>query len=180
MTDNYSSDNELLLQRLRTNDLKAFEDLYRNARNRLYVLALSVLDDEYAARDLVQDFFIDLWYFRIFESITISLNAYLYQSVRNRAFNLKEKLRTQQKLKQGYITQQADLHYPLENEELGQLINRAIDRLPTMAGKVFRMQYIDKLTHVEIAEKLGISKHTVSSHMDRALKELRATLKKNL
>jgi RNA polymerase sigma-70 factor (ECF subfamily) len=179
MTDNYS-DNELLIQRLQNNDLKAFEDLYRSARNRLFVLALSILDDEYTARDLVQDFFIDLWYFRIFESITTSLNAYLYQSVRNRAYNLKEKLRTQNKLKQSYIVQQQDMRYPLENEELGQLINRAIDRLPIMAGKVFRMQYLEKLTHVEIAEKLGISKHTVSNHMDRALKELRATLKKNL
>jgi len=179
MSDNYS-DNEVLLQGLRNNDLKAFEYLYRNARNRLFVLALSILDDEYSARDLVQDFFIDLWYFHIFESITTSLNAYLFQSVRNRSYNLKEKFRTQNKLKQSYITPEPDMRYPLENEELGQLINRAIDQLPTMAGKVFRMQYLDKLTHVEIAAKLGISKHTVSNHMDRALKELRATLKKNL
>jgi RNA polymerase sigma-70 factor (family 1) len=180
MSDNYS-DNELLLQRLRNNDLKAFEYLYRNSRNRLFVLALSILKDEYAARDLVQDFFIDLWYFRIFETVTTSLNAYLFQSVRNRAYNYREKLQTQEKLKQGYITPGQDMmRYPLENEELGELINRAIDRLPTMAGKVFRMQYIDKLSHVEIAEKLGISKHTVSNHIARALKELRASLKKSL
>ena len=179
MSDNYS-DNEVLLQGLRRNDLKAFEHLYHHARNRLFVLALSILHDEYTARDLVQDFFIDLWYFRIFETITTSLNAYLFQSVRNRAFNLREKLITQEKLKQGYIVQEPPTRYPLENEELGQLINHAINQLPTMAGKVFRMQYIDKLTHVEIAEKLGISKHTVSNHMHRALKELRSTLKKNM
>ena len=180
MSDNYS-DNELLLQRLRKNDLKAFEYLYRNSRNRLFVLALSILKDEYAARDLVQDFFIDLWYFRIFETVTTSLNAYLFQSVRNRAYNYREKQQTQEKLKQGYISPGQDMmRYPLENEELGALINRAIDRLPAMAGKVFRMQYIEKLSHVEIAEKLGISKHTVSNHIARALKELRASLKKSL
>jgi RNA polymerase sigma-70 factor (ECF subfamily) len=88
-------------------------------------------------------------------------------------------MRTRDKLKQSYVPQESETHYPLENEELGQIISRAIDRLPKMAGKVFRMQYIDKLTHVEIAEKLGISKYTVSSHMDRALKELRSNLKKN-
>jgi RNA polymerase sigma-70 factor (family 1) len=179
MSDNYS-DNEVLLQSLRRNDLKAFEHLYHHSRNRLFVLALSILHDEYTARDLVQDFFIDLWYFRIAETISTSLNAYLFQSIRNRAYNLREKLITQDKLKQGYVVQQEYVRYPLENEELGQLINRAIDQLPPMAGKVFRMQYIEKLTHVEIAEKLGISKHTVSNHMDRALKGLRATLKKSL
>lgn len=179
MLDNYS-DSVILLKALSRRDLKAFEFVYRHSRNRLYVLALSILRDEDAARDLIQDLFIDLWYFRIFETITISLNAYLFQSVRNRAYNYKDKIRTQDKLKQNYIPQETETYYPLENEELGKIIHEAIDRLPKMAGRVFRMQYIDKLTHVEIAEKLGISKYTVSSHMDRALKKLRGELKKNL
>ncbi len=179
MLDNYS-DSVILLKALSRRDLKAFEFVYRHSRNRLYVLALSILRDEDAARDLIQDLFIDLWYFRIFETITVSLNAYLFQSVRNRAYNYKDKIRTRDKLKQNYATREAETYYPLENEELGRIIHEAIDRLPKMAGQVFRMQYIDKLTHVEIAEKLGISKYTVSSHMDRALKKLRGELKKNL
>ena len=179
MSDKYS-DNMVLLESLRRNDLKAFEYLYLHSRNRLYVLALSILHDEDITRDLIQDFFIDLWYFRTFESITTSLNAYLFQAVRNRAYNFRDKTRTLDKLKQNYTPSASETKYPLENEELGQIINKAIDRLPNMAGKVFRMQYIDKLTHLEIAEKLGISKYTVSSHMDRALKELRSNLKKNL
>jgi RNA polymerase sigma-70 factor (ECF subfamily) len=178
MSDNYS-DNTLLLKSLASRDLKAFEHLYRHSRNRLYVLALSIVQDEEAARDLVQDLFIELWYFRGFETITVSVNAYLFQSVRNRAYNYKDKARTREKLKQSYIPPAPETHYPLENEELGSIIDRAIDRLPQMAGKVFRMHYIDKLSHVEIGEKLGISKYTVSSHIDRALKGLRAELKKN-
>lgn len=178
MSDKYS-DNMVLLESLRRNDLKAFEYLYLHSRNRLFVLALSILHDEDITRDLIQDLFIDLWYFRTFESITTSLNAYLFQSVRNRAYNYRDKMRTQDKLKLNYSPPASETHYPLENEELGQIINKAIDRLPTMAGKVFRMLYIDKLTYAEIAQKLGISKYTVSSHMDRALKELRSNLKKN-
>lgn len=168
-----------MLKGLVRRDLKAFEYLYRQSRNRLYVLALSIVQDEEAARDLVQDLFIELWYFRLFEAITVSLNAYLFQSLRNRAYNYRDKVRTREKLKQSYIPQASETHYPLENEELGTILDRAIDRLPQMAGKVFRMHYIDKFTHVEIAEKLGISKYTVSSHIDRALKGLRADLKKN-
>jgi RNA polymerase sigma-70 factor (family 1) len=177
MSDHYT-DNVLLLKSLSHGDLKAFEYLYHQTRNRLYVLALSILQDEEAARDLVQDLFIDLWYFRLFETITVSLHAYLFQSVRNRAYNYKDKARTQQKLKQNYLPQASETYYPLENEELGKIIEAAIDRLPRMAGQVFRLQYIDKLTHAEIAARLGISKFTVSSHMDRALKKLRTELKK--
>jgi RNA polymerase sigma-70 factor (ECF subfamily) len=179
MLDHYT-DNVLLLKSLSNRDLKAFEYLYHDTRNRLYVLAFSILQDEEAARDLVQDLFIDLWYFRLFETITVSLHAYLFQSVRNRAFNYRDKVRTQEKLKQAYIPPASETYYPLENEELGKIIGEAIGRLPRMAGEVFRMQYIDKLTHAEIAAKLGISKFTVSNHMDRALKKLRAELKKKL
>lgn len=179
MSDKYS-DNILLLEGLYRNDLKAFEYLYFHSRNRLYVLALSILHNEDIARDLVQDLFIDLWYFRTFAGITTSLNAYLFQSVRNRAYNYRDKIRTRDRLREAYVPPTSETRYPLENEELGQLITKAIDKLPRMAGKVFRMQYIDKLTYVEIAAKLGISKYTVSSHMDRALKELRANLKKDL
>lgn len=177
MSDKYL-DNMVLLESLRRNDLKAFEYLYLHSRNRLYVLALSILRDEDAARDLVQDLFIDLWYFRTFENIAVSVSAYLFQAARNRAYNLRDKMRTRDKLEEAYVPPASETHYPLENEELGRIIHKAIDRLPPAAGKVFRMQYIDKLTHVEIAEKLGISKYTVSSHIDRALKELRANLKK--
>src|ERR1700761_6519527 len=138
MTDNYS-DNAVLLKSLARRDLKAFEYLYQHSRNRLYVLALSILRDENAARDLIQDLFIDLWHFRLFETITSSINAYLFQSVRNRAYNYRDKKRTQDKLKKGYEAGQTETYYPLENEELGQLIDRAIDRLPKMAGRVFRM-----------------------------------------
>ena len=126
MLDNYSN-NAILLKALSRRDLKAFEFLYQHSRNRLYVLALSILSDEDAARDLIQDLFIDLWYFRIFETITISLNAYLFQSVRNRAFNYKHKIRTQDRLKQNYAPRESETYYPLENEELGRIYSAACD-----------------------------------------------------
>ncbi|MBS1566801.1 MAG: RNA polymerase sigma-70 factor [Bacteroidetes bacterium] len=179
MPDNYS-DSSILLERLQGNDLKAFEYLYNTSRNRLYVLALSILQDPEAARDLVQDFFIDLWHLRLFTNISSSLNAYLFQAVRNRAYNFRDKEQTLSKLKQSFLAATPETRYPLENQELGRILERAINRLPEMAGKVFRMQYIDNCTQQEISEKLGISRNTVKNHMDRALKELRSTLKKEL
>lgn len=179
MPDNYS-DRTILLECLQRNDLKAFEYLYDTARNRLYVLALSILQDPEAARDLVQDFFIDLWHLQLTRNINISLNAYLFQAVRNRAYNFRDKAHTLSKLKQNLPGATPETRYPLENQELAGILERAINRLPEIAGKVFRMQYIENLTQVEIAEKLGISRHTVKNHIDRALKELRTTLKKDL
>ncbi len=180
MANNYSVDS-ILLERLQKNDFKAFEYLYNVSRNRLYVLSLSILNDEEAAKDLVQDFFIDLWYHQTFKTIKISLPAYLFQGVRNRSYNLKEKEQTLTNLKKNlFFLQEPQTHYPLENQELSKLIDNAISKLPVTARRVFRMQYLKISRKSEIAQKLGISRHTVSNHIDQALKELRSTLKKNL
>lgn len=175
------TDDKVLLDALRRNDLKAFAWLYNTSRNRLYVLALSVLNNEEASKDLIQDFFVDFWYHKIFANITTSVSAYLFQAVKNRSLTYIKKASVQQKLKNSFVIPElTDTRYPLENEELGNEINNAINGLPPMVGKVFKMQYVDNLAHRQIAEILGISKHTVNNHIVRALKELRVKLEKKL
>jgi RNA polymerase sigma-70 factor (ECF subfamily) len=173
------SDNTVLLASLKEQDLRAFDYLYNSTRNRLLVLAYAIVKDEEAARDMVQDFFLDFWDKELYKDIQESLKYYLTRSIRNRAINYikKQKVVTQLKVRMPVTEEAVEIHL-LENEELKMELNTAIEKLPTMAGKVFRLHYIEFRSHAEIADLLGISKSTVSSHIDRALKELRNELKK--
>ncbi|QEH41552.1 RNA polymerase sigma-70 factor [Chitinophaga sp. XS-30] len=171
----------ILLTQLQQHDLAAFDHLFHHARKRLYVLAYAITQDAEAAKDIVQEFFIDFWTNRRYEHIERSLEHYMLYAVRNRSLkhnrhqaSLAEKT---QLLPQNSAT--TTLHH-LEQAELKQEMDRAIRQLPPMAGKVFQLHYIEHLPHAQIAEQLGISKSTVSSHMDRALRELRTVLKKNI
>ncbi len=173
------TDYTMLLVQLRQHDLSAFDRLFRHARKRLYVLAYSITKDAEAAKDVVQEFFIDFWQNRRYDNIQHSLEHYMLFAVRNRALkhnrNQASLARKNEFLPEMSATTTLS---SLEQAELKKEMDAVIDRLPPMAGRVFKLHYIEHLSHAQIAEQLGISKSTVSSHMDRALKELRVTLKK--
>ena len=177
------SNDIILLAALRTRDLRAFDHLYRSSRNRLHVLAYSIVHDSEAARDLVQEFFIDFWQKRSYENINGSLSAYLVSAIRNRAIKYNQKQATLSRLKARApvlsVVKETVAGHRMENDELKMEIETAITKLPPMAARVFRLHYIEQLSHAEISIQLGISRATVSNHIGRALKELRLTLRKS-
>lgn len=176
------SDDTALLAALKASDIQAFDHLYRHSRNRLHILAYAIVHDKEAARDLVQEFFIDFWQKRSFDNIHGALAAYLVCAVRNRAIKYNQKQATLARLQARAPVRAAAgenvAEHRIENSELKEEIETAITRLPPMAARVFRLHYIEQLSHAEISEQLGITRATVSNHIGRALKELRVTLKK--
>lgn len=167
-----------LLQRLQQQDLNAFNILYERARKRLYVLAYSITADEAASKDIVQDFFIEFWENKLFENVTQSLEGYLIFSIRNRALKYNRAQASLLKNVQSLpVPSNVKMMNGIEHNELKNEIYEAIGRLPPMAEKVFKMHYLEQLSHAQIAEQLHISRSTVSNHMTRALKELRVVLK---
>jgi RNA polymerase sigma-70 factor (ECF subfamily) len=175
------ADFDVLLKKLRALDWEAFDYLYVHSRDRLYVLAYTILKDETAAQDLVQDFFIDLWKRKLFLNIQSNLKAYLMRAVRNRAYAHLDKLVTQKKLKVQFDyleSRQYSTCNKVENDELGKELDVAIAKLPPVSAMVFQLHYIHQLSHTSIAEHLHISKSTVSGHMDKALRLLRSELKR--
>ena len=65
----------------------------------------------------------------------------------------------------------------LYSEDLGQLLNDAIDSLPRRCREVFILSHIEGISNKRIAEILGISLSTVENHIYNALKSLRNKLK---
>lgn len=173
-----NTDYTSLLAKLRQRDLSAFDELFHLARKRLYVLAYSITGDSEGSKDLVQEFFIDFWVNRRYEHIKHSLEHYMLYAVRNRALKyIRSQASLARKRQQLPERSTALIFNNLEQAELKKEMDDAINRLPPMAGKVFRLHYIEHLSHIQIAALLGIRKSTVSSHIDRALKELRNALK---
>lgn len=175
-------DYNTILERLKASDLDAFDTLYIHTRERLFVYALSFLKDEAAAQDLVQDLFSDFWEGKLFLDVHSGLVSYLVRAVHNRCLAILKKEQNRQKLKKLFDYTEGSrvaLDDQLENHELRQEIEAAINKLPPMPARVFRLHYIEKLSYAEIACMLNITPATISNHMTRALKSLRESLKKN-
>jgi len=171
-------DYSVLLQRLRAGDPDALDELYRHARMRLYAFAYTLVKDEAVAQDVVQELFIDLWQKQLFHQVHTGLVGYLMQATRNRCLDHLKREANRERLRRAYFGGEEQIApNASEARALGEQIEAAVDSLPPMTGRVFRMHYLAQQSYAEIAEQLGISTNTVSNHMTKALKRLRERLK---
>ncbi|PPK86393.1 RNA polymerase sigma-70 factor (ECF subfamily) [Neolewinella xylanilytica] len=175
-----ATDTELFTS-LRGGEASALDELFRRHYVPLCRTAIRLVRDPAAAEDIVQDFFALLWTKRTnLPSDTPAVGPYLRTAVRNRSLNyLRDRKRIP--VGDGEVPETAAdrSQQPaavLENEELQQRINAAIDRLPERCRLVFVMSKLEHMSHREIADGLDISVKTVENQMTRAYKFLRQYL----
>jgi RNA polymerase sigma-70 factor (ECF subfamily) len=68
------------------------------------------------------------------------------------------------------------IEHPLQDKEYNQILNQALDLLPSQQKQVYHLARVEGLSHADIAQKMNISAWTVSNHMKSALKFIRQKL----
>lgn len=167
---------QILFDDISNGDEAAFNKAFDLYYSRLCFFSDKMLRDFDLSRSVVQQVFVDLWIKR--EKLRIdSLQSYLYQSVRNASLDvLKHRkaeskyLLTLEKAESGQLT---DL---IEEAELADRINKAIQNLPEKCREIFLLCRFEELKYAEIAKKLNISVKTVEMQISIALKKLRKEL----
>ena len=74
---------KLLFERIKKSDEKAFEILFHRYYGYLCLFATKIINDDVAAEEIVQDFFVKLWDKRENIHIESSIKNYLFRSVKN-------------------------------------------------------------------------------------------------
>lgn len=151
---------------------KAF-DLYYS---RLCFFADKLLHDFDLSRSVVQQVFVDLWIKRNKLQVD-SLQSYLYQSVRNASFDIIKHKKAESRYL-SYLGKVEPEQYNdlMEEAELADHINRAIQHLPEKCREIFILCRFEGLKYAEIADRLQISVKTVEMQISIALKRLRYEL----
>lgn len=161
-------------------DKKGFESLFKTYYSDLCSYAHHFLRDHAASEEIVQDIFFKLWTKRESLEIKSSIKSYLYQSTKNRCLNLIKHIEIRENYKDHNqsIRSEQEQYFAQEMEqvELNDKIQKAINALPTERQRIFRMSRFEDLKYKEIAEKLDISVKTVENQMGKALKFLRDEL----
>lgn len=158
----------------------AFTEIYKRYGNVLYLHARHMLHQDDKARDVIQEVFTALWNNVTSLKLNVSLNAYLYRSVRNTILNAirHDKVAGKYLAELGHFYEEGD--YALDNElhfkELRRLIDREIEELPAEIKKVFVLSRKAHLSNSQIAGLLGKSENTVKSQIGRAIQILRLKL----
>lgn len=167
---------EYLLTRMAEHDDKsAFEVIYKNYWNDLYMAAYRRLKNREQAEDIVQEIFVRFWENRAKLHVE-DLSAYLHTAVRYRIYNYISRDALTETFYEPFETIAAfpfNADYRILEEELLNLMNDYIAALSRKRRLVFNLYFNEQLSTGEIATQLRISRKTVQNHLGTVMKGLR-------
>ena len=156
---------------------KDLERIYREHRQGLFSLALSITRCPDLAEDAVHDAVARLW--RSSVEPSGDRVAYVFASVRNAALELvRRKGRSVQLDASVFDPQGPDPALSAIDAERRQLARRAVDALPTGQRQVVVLRLHVGLTFQQIADTFGEPLQTVASRYRRALKRIKDSIEK--
>jgi RNA polymerase sigma-70 factor, ECF subfamily len=163
-------------------DPHAFAALYDRYFRLAYSVAHKLSGEKWAAEDLTQDAFLKVW--RSAESYRPgrgSVKTWILSVVRNQNIDQQRASASRRRMREKVeaLAVPAPRYEPSEafakvwhHARLGRL-REALDALPHVQQQVLELAHFSGLTHMEIAERLGLPPGTVKGRMRLGLKKLR-------
>jgi RNA polymerase sigma-70 factor (ECF subfamily) len=171
-------ENEVLLSvALANGDVKAFDTLYQKYYDAVYANILKLVRQPQAAEDILQEVFGTLWVHREKISRERSVAGWLFVVSYNKSLKFLHKaVREKVSLLGDFpleIAENRDLD-SIEVELQLDIIDEAINKLPTQKRLAFTLCKMEGKTYEEAARILGISAHTVKEYLQASSRFVKA------
>lgn len=165
-----------LIRRACQGDGSAIRSLYERYGPRVYAVVRRIAGDD----DLAQDYAQEAWIRAIRALPTFRGDArfstWLHRIAVNSALQALRKAETRQK-REAPMPETISVNPPTGDVLLGDLLERALDRLPERMRKVLILHDVEGYTHDEIGELLGVAPGTSKSQLFKARGKMRTLLK---
>ena len=157
------------------------EQLFRQHYPRMYRLALVLLKDEAASKDVVSDVFTD-----VLDGDVVLLpekaSSYLLVCVRNKCLTLINRQRMKERVHHLLQTDASPSIAPVdeviavidgERDRQDAILSYMNSELTPQTRKVITLRFLQKMKYREIATELGISEVAVYKHLDKGINQLK-------
>lgn len=177
-------DEKIDIDKVRKGDHVAFKTFFECFYPRLMALACRFVDEQ-VAKDLVQEVFASYWEQKIVIAPD-NIQSFLFKWIQNSCLNhIKHQMIVDEyesrvriaEARIAFLDENNDVLKSVINQDLREIIEISVQKLPPKCELVFRMAYYQDLSHKEIAQKMGISPRTVEGHIRQAIVFLREDLK---
>jgi len=166
------------LKRVCEGDALAFRKLFEQFSPKVYGFALKITHSASAAEEIVQEVFLKIWMNRSELTKVDQFQAYLFTVTKNFALNILKRLAVEEKAKAHFLRQQSVSRCETEEavilREYQDILKNAIDRLSPQQKVVYSLCHSEGLKYEEAALKLRISRLTVKTHMQQAIRSIKA------
>jgi len=181
-------DDSALVFALRRKDANAFNQVFEQYSDRIFRLALGILESENDAEGIVQDTFLTLFSKLDQFEARSKLGTWLYRVAYNLSIDRLRKTRPTEPLADESNFDDIDFmpavivdwnfapETMLAQRETRRALSEAIDALPQKLHTTFVLRELEKLSTAETAIVLGIKPGTVKVQLHRARLELREHL----
>jgi RNA polymerase sigma-70 factor (ECF subfamily) len=170
-----------LLARIRERDERAVEELYARYSGPLYALAYQVTRSERFAQDVVQEVFVAVWRDASrFDPTRGALGPWLFSLARHKAIDV---VRREANVRRRTVD--VDLAFEEAPDDVEReawhgvrrdRVRAAVAELPDIQREALELAFFAGLTHVEVADRLGIPLGTAKTRIRTALLRLRDRL----
>ena len=189
MTEERAARDRELIERIRSGDSSAFDELVKFYATKAYQTALGLLGNHLDAEEVVQDAFVKVhknlekfrgdssfstWLYRIVTNL--SRNRYHWNRRRGADINVSMSDRGQYNNELSDMEISDDRFEPdllLERMELETTLLDALKALPEKLREVIILRHIEDISYQEMADLLGCELGTVKSRLARARKALK-------
>ena len=170
---------EITSYRINRDNEAEFEQLFKKHFKGLHSYAMTIVRDDMAAEEIVQNIFCKLWEKEEEIEIRESVSGYLYRSVYNDSLNYLKHLKVRDAYQSYAMEKDHSVNNTSSRLELGELekhLEKALNELPEKCRTIFQMSRFEELRYQEIADRLDLPLKTVENQMGKALRLLRVKL----
>ena len=171
------NDEKILLHQISVGDAKAFSIIFHRYSPKVYNYALKIVKSESLSEEIAQEVFVKVW--KLEEQLTHieNLDAYLRVLTRNHTLKVLRRMALEVKTSRMMAHDYKEDHNETEEyiifKDSEKILSQAIEKLPPQQKLVYTLCHQEGLKYEEVAERLNISKLTVKTHMQHALRFLR-------
>ncbi len=185
-------DDEALVLRAQTGDMRAYDELVTRHRGRIFAMIRNMIKNEADAWDLSQEVFIKAWQALPRFEVKARFSTWLYRIAHNAVYDqvrrkrpesgdeLNDELLARDRIDPAAATTPAAERRPdeaLSGDELRTKIEAALDKLSPEHREAVILKDVQGLAYKEIAEAMNCSLGTVMSRLFYARQKLQALLK---
>ncbi|RKI71167.1 sigma-70 family RNA polymerase sigma factor [bacterium 1xD42-67] len=177
-----------LVERAKRGDQEAFEQLVLDNQNRVYALALRLVDDREEAADLAQEAFVKAWQGLVSFQGESSFSTWIYRLTTNLCIDYLRKQKRREGVEpavslddedSGWLEPadwEGDPQRLLERAERGRALAQGLEQLSEWQRQILVLRELSGLSYQEIGQTLDIDLGTVRSRIARARMALRKIL----